>query len=80
MMKQKQLTYWEALKLNYRSLIIWQKFCPKLLLSILASSVFEALSPYVTIWLSARIINELAGNRNPQELIRLVLLQISSWR
>jgi ATP-binding cassette subfamily B protein len=78
MMKQKQLTYWEALKLNYRSLIIWQKFCPKLLLSILASSVFEALSPYVTIWLSARIINELAGNRNPQELIRLVLLQISS--
>ncbi|MCI9454740.1 MAG: ABC transporter ATP-binding protein [Dorea sp.] len=77
-MKQKQLTYWEALKLNYRSLIIWQKFCPKLLLSILASSVFEALSPYVTIWLSARIINELAGNRNPQELIRLVLLQISS--
>lgn len=77
-MKQKQLTYWEALKLNYRSLIIWQKFCPKLLLSILVSSVFEALSPYVTIWLSARIINELAGNRNPQELIRLVLLQISS--
>lgn len=71
-MAKNKLTRREALKLNYRALVIWQRLCPRLLLSIAASSAFQALSPYVTIWLSARIINELAGNRNPKELLRLV--------
>ena len=77
-MAKNKLTRREALKLNYRALVIWQRLCPRLLLSIAASSAFQALSPYVTIWLSARIINELAGNRNPKELLRLVILQLAS--
>ena len=77
-MSDTKLSYREAIKLNYRSITVWQKFCPGLFLSILLSSGFEALSPYVTIWLSARIIGELAGRRNPQELLRLVILQLAS--
>lgn len=77
-MEKNKLSRWDALKLNYRALLIWQKHCKRLLLSITASSVFHALSPYVSIWLSARIISELAGNRNPKELLRLVILQLAS--
>ncbi|MCI9614196.1 MAG: ABC transporter ATP-binding protein [Dorea sp.] len=77
-MTDHNLSNWKAVKLNCRAIAVWQKLCPGLFLSILTSSVFQALSPYVTIWLSARIIEELAGNRNPKILFRLVLIQLAS--
>ena len=73
-MTDHNLSNWKAVKLNCRAIAVWQKLCPGLFLSILTSSVFQALSPYVTIWLSARIIEELAGNRNPKILRQQSLL------
>ena len=43
---------------------------------ILLSSLFNNLSPYITIYMSAKIVNELAGGRNTQRLMSLVLFAI----
>ena len=66
---------WER---NLRTWKIWWKLCPKFFVSCTSYSVFKALSPYVTIWLSAQIINELAGSKNPERLFQLVLIQLVS--
>lgn len=66
---------WER---NLRTWKIWWKLCPKFFVSCTSYSVFKALSPYVTIWLSAQIINELAGNKSPERLFQLVLIQLVS--
>ena len=44
--------------------------------SILLSPLFNNLSPYITIYMSAEIVNELAGGRNTQRLMSLVLFTI----
>ena len=66
---------WER---NLRAWKTWWKICPKFFVSSIFHSVFKALSPYVTIWLSAQIINELAGNKSPERLFQLVLIQLVS--
>lgn len=71
-------SYRQAIQMNLRAWGIWRKKCPKFFLSILLYSVFTALVPYVTIWLSAQIINELAGGRDPQRLLQLVMIQLFS--
>ena len=66
----------EALRLNGRAFALWRRRCPQLFLSTSLSTLFEALTPYVGIWFSARIIDELAGGRDPETLKRLVLLTL----
>lgn len=63
---------------NLRAWKILWKSCPKFFVSCTSYSVFKALSPYVTIWLSAQIINELSGNKSPERLFQLVLIQLVS--
>ena len=75
---KKKRSLLKAVRLNHRALRIWQSFCPGIFLSVLADSVFRALSPYVTLWLSARIIDELAGGRDPEQLLKLILIQLIS--
>lgn len=75
---KRKISFWEGMKRNNRAWKIWWKLCPGVFLSSLLSSIFQALSPYVTIWLSAQIINELAGNRNPERLLRFIIAQLLS--
>lgn len=70
-------TYHQAWKMNLRAWKIWWGLCPGVFFSTLASSITEAITPYVTIFFSARIINELAGNRRPEELTKWVILTLS---
>lgn len=70
-------TYHQAWKMNLRAWKIWWKLCPGVFFSTLASSITEAITPYVTIFFSARIINELAGDRRPEELTKWVILTLS---
>ncbi len=51
-------------------------FCPGVFAVTAIHSVASALSPYVTIFFSARIINELAGARRAEELTRLVIIAL----
>lgn len=66
---------WER---NLRAWKILWKPCPKFFVSCTSYLVFKVLSPYITIWLSAQIINELAGNKSPERLFQLVLIQLVS--
>ena len=60
-------------KTNWRDVIdvhlwaakIWWRIDPKLFISTALLEIVNVLTPYVTVWLSAQIINELAGGRNP---------------
>ncbi len=52
---------------------ILKEYCPGLIRAKVVLAAVEALSPFVTIWLSAQIINEIAGNRNIGTLAWMVL-------
>ena len=67
----------EAISLHWWAVRQWWAVEPKLFLSTCAYTLAKHLSPYVTIWLSAQLINELAGTRDPERLKFWVLLTIS---
>ena len=63
--KQSFAHYW---KQNLRAWKMWYRQSPGYFASTMLSSACGALAPYGTIWLSARIISELSGGRDPQRL------------
>jgi ATP-binding cassette subfamily B protein len=68
----------EAAKLTFRGYrIIWDKY-PMILISSAVCAVVAALTPYVGIYLSAQIINEIAGERSASALTRLVVAALVS--
>ncbi|MCD8145351.1 MAG: hypothetical protein LUD79_08495 [Oscillospiraceae bacterium] len=76
--KAETLSYQEAWRRNYRAFRMgWEKY-PNWYRSCLLKGIFSAATPYVTIYISARIINELAGQRRPGTLVSLVLVQVIS--
>lgn len=75
---EKKLSYREAWKRNLRGWKIYWKLCPGRFVSDSLRCVFQAVSPYVTIWISARLINELAGNRDPRQLAKWVVIQLAA--
>ena len=52
------------------------KYCPGLIRAKVLAAAAEALAPFVTIWFSAGIINEIAGEKNTGRLALLVLLTV----
>jgi len=79
MANKKSLFSWkEAFRLNLRALkLLWKRY-PYLVLCQIPRAIWEQLTPYVGIYLSAQIIGEIAGNRDPQRLIRLVGISLVS--
>jgi ATP-binding cassette subfamily B protein len=63
---------------NKRAIKLLYRYYPQLVASRLISVVWSALTPYVGIFLSARIIDELAGERDVARLKILVLITLSS--
>ena len=57
-----------AWKNNLRSLKLWWTISPNLLIVELLSTFMEALKPLVPIYLTARLVNELAGNQNLDQI------------
>lgn len=68
----------EVLTLNFRGFKIINKYYPKMFLSSAIYAIFDSITPYIVIYLSALIINELAGNKNPELLWKLVIITITS--
>lgn len=66
----------ETLHSTLRAYKIWHKYTPQMLPSLVLYSVLAAVSPYVTIYFSSQILNELAGNRDPGRLTFLVGMTI----
>lgn len=74
MEKTDKLTVMESWKSNLRAWKIWWQMCPGVFISKFVYSVFNAASPYVTIYFSARLLEELAGRRDSEQLMRWIIL------
>lgn len=68
-----KLSYGKSMKITLRGYRIWWKVNPKILLAPLFCAIVDGISPYVGIYISAQIINELTGERNVHTLTVLVL-------
>ncbi len=73
---KKNMNMRKALSLTRRCLVDIHRFCPGRISSIVVTALMQGLTPYVTIWFSAQLINELAGLRRPELLFRWVLLTL----
>lgn len=65
---REKLTMKQAAALHLWAAKVWWEIEPKLFLSTGLDSCVSALRPFVTVYLSARIIDELAGLRRPAQL------------
>ena len=67
-----------SMAINNRALKMIYKKYPQMVVSTILSSIWSAITPYVGIYLSALIIEELASSRNVNRLKFLVLLTVIS--
>ena len=66
----------ERLAVTGRGYRMLGEYCPGLIRAKVLSAAAEALSPFVTIWFSAGIINEIAGEKRVVRLVLLVVLTV----
>ncbi len=62
-----------AWRLYKEGLAFWWQLAPQLMTVQLLSALLGAARPYVTLWFSARLLDEIAGARRPEALARLAL-------
>lgn len=66
----------EVLRRTWRACAIYARQCPSWFAATAVSSLLVACGPYVTIWLSARLVDELAGRRDPGRLMQWTVLTL----
>lgn len=69
---KKRLTVKERIRITKRGIGVLNRYCPGLAGGKATSAVLAAVQPLVSVWLSAQIINELAGARRMKQIILLV--------
>ena len=67
-----KITLRETFRIHLRAYRDVRAYCPGLFAATALYTAGKALSPYVTIWLSARILDELAAQRRPEVLWKWV--------
>lgn len=75
---ENKMTLGRAFRANNRAFKLIYNHYPQMVLSYLISVVWNALTPYVGIFLSALVIDELVGNRDVQRLQTLVIITLVS--
>ena len=75
---ENKMTLGRALRANNRALKLIYKHYPQMVLSYILSVIWNALTPYVGIFLSALVIDELVGNKDIQRLQMLVIITLVS--
>ena len=77
MAQQPNMSFTESYQLCLRAgKMLWEK-SRNYFISTFLSTALKAVAPYVTVWLSARIIAELAGGRDAGVLTRWVILTLA---
>lgn len=61
---------------NIRTLRMFHSFCPSYFPVSILKSFFSKLTPYFNLYLSAEIVNEIAGERKKESIILLVLVTV----
>ncbi|MCL2160080.1 MAG: hypothetical protein FWH48_11795, partial [Oscillospiraceae bacterium] len=74
--KTDKLTFRQHIKITLRGLKILASVPQTVMILKIFQSIFDAAVPLINIYFSARILNELAGEKNQGELVFLVLLAI----
>ncbi len=74
--KKETITLRETVAVHVRAWREIRGYCPGLYPCTALHSALQALTPYASIYLSAQLLNELAGPRRPQLLWRWALLLI----
>ena len=75
---EQQVSMKEAIWLNWRAFKLLNQRCPGLFPSTVLHAVASAVTPYVPIYFSARLIDELAGLCRAETLGKWVLLTVLS--
>lgn len=75
--KEETVSMKEILCLTFRTISDINRFSPGYMPSMILNGIFSAVSPFVTVYLSALLINELAGSRRPEEIWKLVAITVS---
>ena len=75
--RKSPVSFKETVRFALRGFRVWWRENPQLLLSVLICGVACALTPYVDIWLLARLIDEIASGRNQQMLTAYALALMS---
>ena len=77
--KKQRLSVKEAVAYNRRAFGIWWKLDRQLYIATALNSAANALTPYVPLYFTARLVNELAGARDPARLWQwLAVLLVST--
>ena len=76
--KSDKITMRETFQIHWCAFKDVRRYCPGAFGVSILYGAAAALSPYVTVYLSARIINELAGARRPGVLWPLAVLAVAS--
>lgn len=74
--KQGRVSIRETISLTWRSFQIMNRYHGNYYKIVALKSVCSTSVPYINIWLSAQIINELAGKCRPEVLWRLVIITV----
>ncbi len=73
-----KISFRETLALTCRTLLLWWKTQPRIVLITVISPMIQALSPFVALYLSAQLINELTNARDPHRLLVLSLWAVGT--
>ena len=75
-MKNKKRTLIEDAKLILKGIGIWQKIVPTYVPYLIFDSIFNCLKPYFPLYMSAQIVNELAGSCETPKLLLLAAIAV----
>lgn len=71
--RKSSVSFKETVQFSLRGFRVWWRENPRILLSVMVCGVVSALTPYVDIWLLARLIDEIAGGSDPHTLTVYVM-------
>ncbi len=75
--KESELTFQQSMALNWRAFRLLYQRCPAIFWLQGIKAALTALSPYATVFLSARLITELSTTRDPHALTVLAVLTVA---
>lgn len=75
--KKDKITFKRAYAANMRAMKLMYSLYPQMVSSSISLAVWNSLTPYIGIYLSALIVEELSGGRDTDRLIKLVLVTLA---
>ena len=74
--KEKRLPVKTAVRLNIRAIKLYFEKFPMMLISSAVQTAWSALTPYVNIYFSALVLDELMNGRDVARLQKLIMLTL----